>query len=274
MLRFAILAAVSGSLLVGIAGDLSAQGQSEAKGKAEFRPNAVLVAFQPGTPGGRRSRVVTDLGLRVDTNVKSPHFARLLLPPNARWSATGYVDALKRLPEVRVAELDFVYRPAQTAPNDPKFSQQWALRNTGQTGGTAGADINALNAWAVTTGSEGTIVAVIDTGVDAAHPDLSANILRDGSNQVIGYDCYSNDNNPTDEDGHGTHVAGTIGAVTNNGVGVAGVAHRVRIMPVRFLGPDGGSAANAILSIDFARTNGAHIMNNSWGGGGHSQLMK
>lgn len=274
MLRFAILAALSGCLLVGVAGDLSAQGLFEAKGKAEFRPNAVLVAFQPGTSTGRRSRVVTDLGLRVDTNIKSPHFARLLLPPNTRRSATAYIDTLKRLPEVRVAELDFVYRTAQAAPNDPKFSQQWALRNTGQTGGTAGADINALNAWAVTTGSEGTIVAVIDTGVDASHPDLSANILRDGSNQVIGYDFYSNDNNPTDEDGHGSHVAGTIGAVTNNNVGVAGVAHRVRIMPVRFLGPDGGTTAGAIESIDFARTNGAHIMNNSWGGGGHSQLMK
>lgn len=274
MLRFAILAALSGCMLVGSAGSVGAQGPFEAKGKGEFRPNAVLVAFRAGTSNARRSRVVADLGLAVDTRVKSPHFARLLLPPRARQSADGYVEALKRVPEVRVAELDYVYRPAQALPNDPKFSQQWALRNTGQTGGTAGADINALNAWAVTTGSEGTIVAVIDTGVDAGHPDLSANILRDGSNQVIGYDFYSNDANPADEDGHGTHVAGTIGAVANNNVGIAGVAHRVRIMPVRFLGPDGGTSANAILSIDFARTNGAHIMNNSWGGGSHSQLMK
>ncbi len=274
MLRIAKMAAAATALLIALASVAVAQPKSEIKGKPEYRPGAVLVAFHSSASAARRARVVSEFALEVDARVKSPYFVRLTLPARSRLSAADYVEALKARPEVRIAELDFVYRTTQTAPNDPKFNLQWALRNTGQTGGTAGADINALNAWAVTTGSEGTIVAVIDTGVDSTHPDLSANILRNGSNEVVGYDFYSNDNNPNDEDGHGTHVAGTIGAVTNNNIGVAGVAHRVRIMPVRFLGSDGGTTANAILSIDFARTNGAHIMNNSWGGGGYSQLLR
>jgi hypothetical protein len=117
-------------------------------------------------------------------------------------------------------------------------------------------------------------VAVIDTGVDYNHPDLAANILRDHAGRVIGHDFANNDADPMDDHGHGTHCAGTIGAVGNNGIGVVGVAHRVRIMPVKFLTAGGsGSLSNAILSIDFARTNGAHIMSNSWGGGARSQAL-
>src|SRR5262249_9769887 len=115
-------------------------------------------------------------------------------------------------------------------PNDPNFSSMWGLNNTGQTGGTPDADIDAPEAWDVTTGSSRVVVAVLDTGVDYTHPDLAANIwtnpgeipgngIDDDHNgyvdDVHGYDFVNNDPDPMDDQGHGTHVAGTIGAVGN-----------------------------------------------------------
>ena len=125
-------------------------------------------------------------------------------------------------------------------PNDPSFGQTWGLNNTGQTSGQAGvadADIDAPEAWDLTTGSRSIVVGVIDTGVDYTHPDLAANIwtnpgeiagngIDDDGNgfvdDVHGYDFANNDGDPMDDNGHGTHVAGTIAAVGNNGIGVAG----------------------------------------------------
>ena len=174
-------------------------------------------------------------------------------------------------------------------PTDPLFANQWDFHNTGQTGGTFDADIDAPEAWDVTTGTGSTIVAVIDTGVDYLHPDLAANIwvnqdelpgngIDDDGNGYVddirGYDFYNNDNNPLDDHGHGTHVAGTIGAVGNNGVGVAGVNWDVQIMPLKFLGADGsGTTSDAIEAIRYAIDNGAHISNNSWGGDPFSQSL-
>src|SRR5690606_6064438 len=124
---------------------------------------------------------------------------------------------------------------ALATPNDPSYGELWGLHNTGQTAGIADADIDAGEAWSSTQGNSGTLVAVIDTGVDYLHPDLSANIWTnpgeiagDGVDNdhngyvddVHGYDFINNDGDPMDDHGHGTHVAGTIGAVGNNGIGV------------------------------------------------------
>ena len=136
-------------------------------------------------------------------------------------------------------------------------------------------------------------VAVIDTGVDWSHPDLSGQIwVNPGENcsgcrtdgidndhngyvdDWRGWDFVDNDNNPMDDHGHGTHVAGTIGATGNNGVGVAGVNWNVRIMPVKFLNAQGsGSTADAISAVLYAAQNGADVMNNSWAGGDYSQAL-
>jgi subtilisin family serine protease len=172
----------------------------------------------------------------------------------------------------------------QRTPNDPSFGSLWGLNNTGQSGGTADADIDAAEAWDISTGTRATIVAVIDTGVDYNHPDLAANMWRnagetpgdgidnDGNgfvDDVFGYDFANNDGNPMDDEGHGTHVAGTIGAVGNNGVGVTGVNWNTRIMALKFLDANGsGATSNAIKSLNYAVQMGAHITNNSWGGGG------
>nr|WP_286177679.1 S8 family serine peptidase [Rhodopirellula sp. JC639] len=166
-------------------------------------------------------------------------------------------------------------------PNDPDFDRLWGLHNTGQTGGIADVDIDATEAWDVTTGDAGTLVAVIDTGVDYLHPDLAANmwsnpgeipgdgIDNDGNgfvDDVHGYDFVSGDGDPMDDHNHGTHVAGTIGAVADNGVGVAGVSWNVQIMAVKFLSASGsGSIAAAVNAIEYAVDNGATISNHSWG---------
>ncbi|MCI0685210.1 MAG: S8 family serine peptidase [Gemmataceae bacterium] len=167
-------------------------------------------------------------------------------------------------------------------PNDPQFSSLWGLDNTGQTGGTADADIDAPAAWDVTTGSQSVIVAVIDTGVDYNHPDLAANIWTNAGeiagdgidndlngfvDDIHGYDFANDDADPMDDHSHGTHVSGTIGAVGNNGVGVSGVAWNVRIMALKFLDSSGnGTVADAIRALSYAVQMGAQISNNSYGG--------
>lgn len=141
-----------------------------------------------------------------------------------------------------------------SVPDDPYFNKLWGMTNSG-----------AARAWPAIHDSEKIIVAVIDTGVDYSHPDLKDNMWSRGGQH--GYDYYDNDSDPMDEQNHGTHCAGTIGGVGNNGVGVVGVSWKTQIMALRFLGPDGaGATSDAVKCIDWAVDNGAHIISNSWGG--------
>jgi subtilisin family serine protease len=176
-------------------------------------------------------------------------------------------------------------------PNDTRYPQMWNLNNTGQSGGTPGADISAPEAWDITTGDPNIIVAVVDTGVDYQHPDLAANIwtntaeangvtgVDDDGNGYIddihGYDFVMSDGDPMDRYGHGTHVAGTIAAIGNNALGVVGVNWHCKIMACRFLDASGsGYTDDAISAINYAVANGAKIINNSWGGGDYSTLLE
>ena len=162
--------------------------------------------------------------------------------------------------------------------NDPLYSSQWGLTK-----------INADKAWDTTTGKRDIVIAVIDTGVDYKHPDLAANIWvnpretlnsnkdNDGNGYAgdyYGYDFINNKADPMDDNGHGTHVAGIIGAVGNNGVGIAGVNWNVKIMPLKFLrAGGGGDTIAAIKAINYANSMGADIISCSWGGPGMSQAL-
>ena len=175
-------------------------------------------------------------------------------------------------------------------PNDPRFEELYAMRNVGQTGGTSGCDISATLAWDRTTGNESVIVGVIDSGVDYNHEDLTANmwvnsgevpgdgIDNDGNgvvDDVYGYNSIEDSGDPMDDNKHGTHCAGTIAAVGNNGIGVAGVCWTARIMALKFLDANGrGDTANALACIEYAVLNGAKILSNSWGGGAYSYALK
>ncbi len=212
--------------------------------------------------------------------------------------AMQLVESLKANPNVEYAEPNYLYYAFDT-PNDPEFNRLWGMNNTGQTGGTADADIDAPEAWAVTKGDTSIIVGVIDTGVDYKHPDLAANMWTnpnedawadandpktgngiddDGNNYIDdwrGWDFANNDNDPFDDNNHGTHVAGTIGAAGNNAVGVVGVNWKVKIMPLKFLtGTGSGSLSAAIAAIAYANSFGVNLTNNSWGGRSRSQALE
>src|SRR5208337_3683756 len=198
----------------------------------------------------------------------------------------------KHDPSVLYAEPNYILH-ALSAPNDPSFPQQWSLQNTGQDGGTVGADIHATQAWNLTTGSSRVVVAVLDTGIDYTHQDLAVNAWSSSAafSQTVdgvsiscaagshGYNAITNTCDPMDDNGHGSHVSGTIGAVGNNGVGVTGVNWAVQLMACKWLDATGsGAASDAITCMDLVKALkdlGTNIVatNNSWGGGGFSQSM-
>ncbi len=192
-------------------------------------------------------------------------------------------------------------------PRDPEWFKLWGLKNYGQdapsgVSGIEGADIEALNAWEISTGSKEIVVAVVDTGIDYTHPDLQKNIFvnekelhgipgvdEDGNgfvDDIRGWDFVSygrekkyydqlGDNDGMDDHGHGTHVSGTIGAVGNNGVGIVGINWKVRLMPIKILDVNGsGSLADIYRGVLYAAMMKADVINASFGGGGESKLFK
>jgi subtilisin family serine protease len=178
-------------------------------------------------------------------------------------------------------------------PNDPMFGEQWSLDNTGQNGGAAGADICALGAWAKTTGSRKVIVAVLDTGVDYTHRDLAGNMWKRPAtlgpyvdehlgtiDDLRGYDAADNDGDPRDDNGHGTHCAGIVGAEGGNSEGIAGVNWQVEIMPLKFMDGSGrGTTKDAIEAINYvvARKRAGvnvRVISASWGSTFYSRALE
>lgn len=190
--------------------------------------------------------------------------------------AAKALDVLARHPDIEYVEpnhvvraSDLTFRPSaiaslsmvQQGTNDPYYNNQWALKNSGQPTGTSGADIDIETAWSVTEGDSTTIIAVIDSGIDLDHPELAAKVVQ-------GYDFVNNDTIAQDDYslGHGSHVAGIIGAVTNNGVGVAGVCPQCKIMPLKVLDANGNGVASSVTdAICYALKNGADVINASLG---------
>jgi len=201
---------------------------------------------------------------------------------------------LRQDERVEYAETNDILRAIGDAalPNDLD-SKLWGLDNQGQGGGTLDADIDAPDAWKISTGKNqsqgGPLIAVIDTGIEVSHPDLKANLWtnpgeipgdgidNDGNgviDDVHGYNVIDGSGNPVDDVGHGTHCAGTIGAVGNNGEGVVGVQQNANLMAVKFLGKNGGTLSDAVKAIAYATKMGARVTSNSWGGGGYNKALK
>jgi subtilisin family serine protease/subtilase family serine protease len=274
----------------GIFEDLSMMGPKFPKKDKDAVEVQMLVKFKASVSAAQRDSFNAQEGNVKLRELKRTGVHLLQISPAstvehaiARYQASGLVD---------YAEPNYVMKVMLT-PNEPFFSTLWNMHNTGQTLGTPGADIRALQAWDLTQGDPNLVVMVIDTGIDTAHQDLAANIWvnpleipGDGiDNDANGYvddvngiDVLNVDSNPMDDHGHGTHVAGTIGAVGNNALGVVGVNWRVKLLPCKFLDAAGnGTVDKAAECLEYARAlkaRGVNIVatNNSYGGLGAASL--
>ena len=200
------------------------------------------------------------------------------------------IKALKDTGQFDFVEPDYLITVSGT-PSDGAFvdGRLWGLRNTGQNGGVSGVDIDAVRAWDITTGSANVVVAVIDTGIRYTHQDLQGQMWinedevagngvdddNDGYvDNIYGIDAVNNDGDPMDDNSHGTHCAGTIGASANDVHPHVGVAWNVKLMACKFLSGGGwGYTSGAVQCVDWAVANGANVLSNSWGGGGFSQAL-
>ena len=284
-----LLALYLALVLAGFSPTMAAQPTAQ---NQRYVPDEILVKFRQGVDESRkdlaRFRVFGSRkkAFKVLQNLEVVKLSRGVTVEEA-------VQISRNNPDVLYAEPNYIVKTT-AIPNDTRFGDMWALNNTGQSGGTPGADIDAASAWNLTTGSSNVIVAVIDSGVDYNHPDLAPNMFRntaDCNNNGIdddgnGYidDCYgidtaNNDSNPMDDNNHGTHVAGTIGAAGNNGLGVVGINWNVKIMACKFVKANGsGTTEMAIDCLEYVRTmkdRGVNIVatSNSWGGGDFSQAL-
>jgi subtilisin family serine protease len=257
--------------------------------KRKTQKDEIIVKFKPNA---QASTIKDKLALKTVKKLGSIGAEVIKVP--AGKSADSLIAALKADPSVLYAQPNYIYYP-DSLPNDARFTNLWGLHNTGQfTDYVPDMDIDlpeALEHFNASATRNELVVAVIDTGIDINHPDLQDKIwtnpnevpgngVDDDRNgyvdDVNGWDFFNFDNtvyDPNNFDHHGTHVAGTIAAATNNSIGVAGIAPNVKIMPLKFLGPDGGSTEDAILAVEYAAKMGVKITNNSWGGGAYDQAL-
>jgi thermitase len=251
-----LLASLAGLVLVALPGSVWAR----ATKRQTYRDGAVLVGFKPGVSANRQKAIAAPDAKRsrqLAPAIRLVHVRRGHVPAAVR--------ALRQRRSVRYAEPDYLMREA-AVPNDSSFGLQWALANTGQvvngSSGTAGADDRVLPAWGVTTGDSSVVIGETDSGIDYLHPDLATNVWSNpggiGGCPVAthGYNFVANTCDPMDDEtrygGHGTHVAGIMGAVGNNLIGVSGVNWTTSILPVKFLTSSGsGSTSRLIASLEW-----------------------
>jgi len=282
---------------------------------AEYAPDRLIVRYNPDKPRAQTgmmsiesvtnaqagTSVLADLSdagvpgmqvVQVTSNTLDAAMEAYKASPDVLYVEPDYKISLSPVEKTgKVVDAGALSIESAIYPNDPGYKYLWGMHNTGQAPfyGTSDADIDAPDAWGITTGSPHVVVAVVDTGVDYTHPDLSSNIWQntgeivngmddDGNgyiDDIRGWNFASKNNNPMDDNGHGTHCAGTIAAVGNNGIGVAGTAWNVKIMPLKFLNAQGsGYVSDAISAILYANRKGAAVISNSWSGSGYTQSLK
>ncbi|NOY53837.1 MAG: S8 family serine peptidase [Deltaproteobacteria bacterium] len=268
-------------------GDTAAAGK---RPKAKpYVEHEILVRFASKVSPAKLTEILADHDMTVVRMLMGNHLAFVRLPETR--SVAEAERILRKVPGVLFSEPNYIVHTT-SIPDDSSFSNQWGFQNTGAGGGTNDADIDAVEAWDKSTGSSSIVVAVVDEGIDYTHPDLAGNIwtnpneipgngIDDDGNGFIddvhGWDFNHNDATTYDgasEDRHGTEVAGVIGAVGNNGVGVAGVCWNVRIMSVKFISYGNGTVADAISALEYAAKEGARVVNCSWGGTSYSAALE
>ena len=268
---------------------------------AERRPGRpeVLVKFKPGVSLNRIEQITLGFHDQTEDRIENaPGWSAIDDLDNADASST--VAQYLALPEVEYAEpnmeieLDaFEKSLLPVRPADPRFEEQWSLANFGQRGGKQGADISAMIAWATTTGDDDVVVAVLDSGVDYTHEDLAPNMWKRSVNlgayhdaelgsvdDEHGFNAIDNSSDPMDENGHGTHCAGIIGAEGGNNLGITGVNWKVRIMPLKFMNSGGfGTTKDAIEAINYVISRkkegvNVRIISASWGSTQRSKALE
>jgi subtilisin family serine protease len=276
-------------------GGVAGSEQDDPAGSNDAVPGELLVRFDPALDGTGRAAVRALAGgtLKQRLPVDGLELVRL----EAGESIAAAAQRFEREAGVLYAEPN-LYRRAERVPNDLNFDRLWGMHNTGQavagTTGTPDADIDAPEAWETTAGSTSVRVAIVDSGVDWLHPDLTPNVwtnpdesgtareangIDDDRNgyvdDVRGWDWVDDDNDPSDANGHGTHVAGTVGARGDNGLAVNGVSWVAGLMPLRVLDENGGgTVASLIQAYAYAAREGASVVNVSLGSPGSSQAER
>ena len=256
-------------LIISVGSTLVSSSSSHRVSKQRYVPQEVLIKYKSSISPQAIEETESNIGAGTIKEFKHHGVKRLRLPD--RLTVEKAIEELSKDPKVAYVEPNYIHYSKATRPNDPFLRYQWSLDNTGQTvngvSGTTDADIDAPEAWDATTGSVSLIVAVLDSGVDYNHPDLAANLIQ-------GYDFVDNDNDPIDAEFHGTHIAGIIGAVGNNGTGISGVCWNVKILPLRIADTSGAAYVSDVISaIDYAGQAGAKIINYSFGGYDYSQAL-
>jgi subtilisin family serine protease len=258
-----------------------------------YKPGELIVRFKAGVTHNRSAAVHAKYATQVVREYRIPSNLQLVKVPQGMTVENAIAD-YQRDPDVLYAEPNFLYYKA-TVPNDSRFGELWGMNNSGQSGGVADADINAAEAWDITTGSNSVFIGSIDTGFDYTHPDLIANIWvnpgeipgngidDDGDgyiDDIHGIDATTDSGDPFDVDGHGTHTTGTIAARGNNGAGVAGVNWNATVISCKAFNPSATlddllQCMDYFLMLKTRAVNPVDIVatNNSWGGGAFAQSL-
>ncbi len=226
----------------------------------EFVPGEVLVKFKATADKQSQKQNLDQIGvLAVEENPALETVTIKVLPGQEQ----SVIEQLQTDSEVEYVELNYIAY-ALGSPNDTSFGSQWGMTK-----------INVISAWPFGEGDSDFIVAIVDTGIDLDHPDFSCTVSNGADKLTSGWNFVSGNSNPDDDNSHGSHVAGIIGACTNNGIGVAGTAPNVRLMPVKVLDSGGsGTYADVAAGIRHAADNGAKVINLSLGGSGNSSTMQ
>jgi subtilisin family serine protease len=292
---------------IGLAGDISfslpylaSAGNSDSNGQTELLvrfvdrngpPLSCPELVGPRTVESKRqaisNHVINGASVQRHYDKVVPGLSLVRLPKGT--SAVSAMLKFLACQDVLYAEPNYKYKLSRV-PQVQNFALQWDMNNVGQTGGLKGADVGAVKAWDVQTGSRNVIVAILDTGIDLTHPALIGNLWTnakeasgksgvddDGNgyvDDVHGYDFIHNTPDPTDDVYHGTYVAGIIGASGQNPAGVAGVCWNVSLMPLKVADADGANLNAAVAAIEYAVANGAQIINASWAGSDYSESLK